>query len=539
MFSLSLLPIDPSPATVLVAGATFSHIGMLGLFFFVLFILLLVGGTHRRQTEKRLQIYRKFVDSSSQGMGVAALDGEVLFMNPALRELLGLDPPGSERGRRVESFYPETLRAFLAETVLPQVRAGENWHGELELIGRKGEVIPTEQTVFTIADDRGRPALLANIVVDIRERRRVDEALRDSEAKYRRLFSAERDAIIVVDADSDLIVEVNEAAERLYGWVDQAWKEVAFCDLFVEVGVAATLREDLLQGGGSALRIVEHCRVDGSRMTADLSLSTFFWRGRLMLVAIVRDVSARTTVEQLKDEMLSSVSHEMRTPLTAMFGFTEFMIKNEIDRAQQLEYLDIIYREGERLRDLIDNLLNLQRLRAGFGEVKNPQPVAVLPLLHEVASLFRRAEEAPRLRVDCPADLPPVSGDEEKLLQALKNYLSNALKYAPEGSPVTLGACLAGKRVMLFVDDVGPGIPEADREKIFKRFYRLDRESGRRIGGTGLGLALVREVARIHGGEAGVDASAQGGNRFYLRLPLPDAAALETEKLFPDTSGSC
>ncbi|PLX92582.1 MAG: hypothetical protein C0621_09100 [Desulfuromonas sp.] len=539
MFSLPPFSLDPQPVAVLAAGATFSHVGMLSFFLLAIVAILLVSVFRCRQTERRLQIYRKFVDSSDQGMGVAALNGDILFMNSALRQLLGLAGPDSESERRVAEFYPETLRPFLVETVLPQVRSGKSWRGELELLASTGEVIPTEQTVFAIADEQGRPSLLANIVVDIRERRRIDEALRDSEAKYHRLFSAERDAIVVIDAKSDAIVEVNEAAERLYGWEDEGWKEIAFSELFVDVGVATTLREDLLSQDENALRIVEHRRADGSRVTTDLSLSSFIWRGRPMLVAIVRDVSARTSVEQLKDEMLSSVSHEMRTPLTAMFGFTEFMIKNELERPQQLEYLDIVYREGERLRDLIDNLLNLQRLRAGFSEIQNPQPVAVLPLLHEVTSLFCRAEESPQLQIAAPGDLPVLMGDEEKLLQALKNYVSNALKYAPQESIVILGAQQDDEVLDLYVDDAGPGIPTTDREKIFKRFYRLDRESGQRIGGTGLGLALVREVARVHGGVAGVERSSRGGSRFYLRLPLSTDVPVVREKLPPPPSGTC
>ena len=184
---------------------------------------------------------------------------------------------------------------------------------------------------------------------------------------------------------------------------------------------------------------------------------------------------------------------------------------------EQFHALLLVLREGERLKRLIDNLLSLQRLRAGFGLV-NPGPVWLYPLLYEVVGHFRTPLVRQRLVIDCASDLPPVLGEAPKLQDAVANLLGNAVKYAPGGSLIELGARTEGNAALLWVRDEGPGIPAPERRRIFERFYRLNGEA--QPAGTGLGLALVEEIARAHGGQVWVEPAAEKGSTFFLRLPL-------------------
>ncbi|TRO81217.1 sensor histidine kinase [Desulfuromonas acetexigens] len=232
-------------------------------------------------------------------------------------------------------------------------------------------------------------------------------------------------------------------------------------------------------------------------------------------LAVAVDITEWQRMERLKDELLASVSHEMRSPLTAILGFTEFMQGTEVPRALQLEYLGIIRQEGERLKELVENLLDLQRLQAGFDQ-RNLTAISVHSLLSRLRERFLSLQPQRNFQLNCPLDLPLLRGNEPHLYRALENLLNNAVKYTTEEKAITLGARLDKENILLWVRDLGEGLDPALHEKIFQRFFRATSA----VGGTGLGLALVREIAREHGGQAWVESTPGEGCTFYLRLPL-------------------
>ena len=233
------------------------------------------------------------------------------------------------------------------------------------------------------------------------------------------------------------------------------------------------------------------------------------------ILAVAVDITEWQRMERLKDELLASVSHEMRSPLTAILGFTEFMQGTEVPRPLQLEYLDIIRQEGERLKELVENLLDLQRLQAGFDQ-RNLTAFSIHSLLTRLRDRFLSLQPRRNFQLDCPRDLPLLRGNEPHLYRALENLLNNAVKYTADEKAITLGARLDGESMLIWVRDQGEGLDPALHEKIFQRFFRATSA----VGGTGLGLALVREIAREHGGTAWVESAPGQGSTFYLRLPL-------------------
>ncbi len=240
-----------------------------------------------------------------------------------------------------------------------------------------------------------------------------------------------------------------------------------------------------------------------------------------MLVAIIRDSSERERITRMKDEMLSAISHEMRTPLTAILGFTELLLNENVEEEKVTQFLRLSYQEGERLRELIDDLLDLQRLRAGFiGNLFTPIPVK--PLLQEIANIFAETSEAHEITVSCPDELPSIIADEQKIHRVLKNLMSNAIKYSPDGGPVTISAKLLKKKKMLSiaVSDRGLGIPLEAQDQLFDRFFRVYHPEIKNIGGTGLGLALVKEIVKIHEGDVRVKSAPGKGSTFYFELPI-------------------
>lgn len=245
-----------------------------------------------------------------------------------------------------------------------------------------------------------------------------------------------------------------------------------------------------------------------------------------LLATFFTDVTERYRAEEsdkelarLKDEMISSVSHEMRTPLTAMLGFVEYMLQHEVTRAQQLDYLGIVYKETERLSELVGTFLDFQRLRSGLA-VRKDETVSMELLLHEAAQLFTHYSHEHRLTVDIAGMLPPLRGNYQQLRQMINNLTSNAIKYSPGGGEIVLSARHAGDELLLTVADSGIGIAEQDCELIFQSFFRADNSDTRKVGGTGLGLALVREIVKLHNGTIGVESALGRGSVFTVRLPL-------------------
>jgi signal transduction histidine kinase len=240
--------------------------------------------------------------------------------------------------------------------------------------------------------------------------------------------------------------------------------------------------------------------------------------GRLVRLEIAVDISERKQMEQMKDEILSAVSHEMRTPLTAMLGFTELILETEVDPAIQKTYLSTVHKETQRLSELITNFLDLQQLQASLVTYRFAA-VPVRRLLEDAVAVFAFDQERHHIVLDCPSTLPPVRGDESRLHQVFTNLISNAIKYSPPGSTVTIDARAENGRIVISVQDEGEGIPVELREKIFEKFFRLDNTDRRLVGGTGLGLALVRELVSAHDGKVWVESTVGKGSTFHVSLP--------------------
>ncbi len=235
--------------------------------------------------------------------------------------------------------------------------------------------------------------------------------------------------------------------------------------------------------------------------------------------------------DALKSTLLSAVSHELRTPLAAIKGSVSSLLEDEVavhwDAAQRREFLLTIDEETDRLTRLVANLLDLSRIEAGVLRPRR-EPYALDELLW--GAVERLGPAADRVRLQIPAGLPLVPLDPVLMERVVGNLLENALKYSPPGSPVALRARRTDTTAEIVVADRGPGIPAAERERIFERFYRADPT--RPVKGFGLGLALSLALVEAHDGRIWVGAAVGGGARFVIALPLPagSATAVPSEK---------
>jgi PAS domain S-box-containing protein len=223
-------------------------------------------------------------------------------------------------------------------------------------------------------------------------------------------------------------------------------------------------------------------------------------------------------LNQTKSRFLSTISHEFRTPLTAIIGYSELLASDGVDAAAIAEDAAVINREASRLNRMVDEVLFVDRVDSGRLTLKL-EFLDLNILAQEAVATFRRLTERHQFRLELDPHVHRVKGDHDRLAQALTNLVSNAVKYSPSGGTVTVSTRNLDDEVILAVRDEGIGLLPQDKERVFDRFERVETGIAGRIGGTGLGLAIVREIAQIHDGRVWVESTLRKGSTFSLALP--------------------
>lgn len=240
----------------------------------------------------------------------------------------------------------------------------------------------------------------------------------------------------------------------------------------------------------------------------------------LRLLDETRKVEALRELDRMKTELLGTVSHELRTPLTGIKGYATTLLTNErrLGRAEKREFLEIIDSEADRLKDLIENLLDLSRLEAGVLRIERSK-VLLGPTAREVSRKVHLAAPDHAIELEWPED-QPVLADERRVYQIMQNLLTNAVKYSPDGGRIQLtGEFHSGELLISVVDD-GLGMPVGELDRIFDRFHRVGGEVSQRIGGTGLGLAICKGLVEAHHGRIWAESGGEGlGSTFRFTLP--------------------
>ncbi len=246
----------------------------------------------------------------------------------------------------------------------------------------------------------------------------------------------------------------------------------------------------------------------------------------LGIVVSLSDITRQHDLQQTKNDVISLVSHEMRTPLTAIQGMTELLAQYDVDPERSREMHLAINDEVKRLARMITGYLDITRLESGATELRL-SPVRLESLLERILLLLDpvAAQRGIKLARHFAAELPAFLADADLLSRAVENLVSNALKYSPSGTQVTITTSSDEDAVSLEVSDQGYGIPEADLARVFEKFYRVPRVQDAGVPGTGLGLALVREIAELHGGSVAVRSEVNAGSTFTLRIPRQEATA--------------
>ena len=237
-------------------------------------------------------------------------------------------------------------------------------------------------------------------------------------------------------------------------------------------------------------------------------------------ILVFHDLTRLKQLERTRQEFVANVSHELRTPLSLIKGYVETLLDGAKDNPEvAAKFLQTIDRNAERLKLLIEDLLTISELES--GRVKfNLQPLALRPLVEKVIGDFKSRAEAKQITLVVEASDVRVKADASRLEQVLCNLIDNAIKYGrPQGAVSVRTRPIKGNQIEVSIADDGPGIPPESLERIFERFYRVDKARSREQGGTGLGLSIVKHIVQNHGGKTWAKSEFGRGSVFYFTVP--------------------
>ncbi len=237
--------------------------------------------------------------------------------------------------------------------------------------------------------------------------------------------------------------------------------------------------------------------------------------------SLIREQNERLKeLDRMKSEFLSTAAHELRTPLTSILGFSEILLKKKLDEERRNRFLKIINEESAGLAGLINDLLDLSRIESGRGFKVKKAPTDLRGIILQNVDFFKPEIDKHTFKVNLPDDLAKIEADKGKIDQVMENLLSNAIKFSPKGGKIAVSLKKADRLVKISISDTGMGIPKKDLPHIFEKFYRAENASMQAIGGTGLGLGIVKYIIESHGGKISVESEVGKGSTFSFTLPI-------------------
>jgi PAS domain S-box-containing protein len=490
-----------------------------------------------RQLEASRRERDRFFGLSLDLMLSCRPDGLIEQVNPAFTAILGYEAHEVVGRSLADLLHPDDAARTAAE--LGRLSQGiKTFHFENRYRTCAGDYRLLEWTA-TFED-----GLVYAVARDITERRRVMQALSDSEARYRALFEANQDAIVVADAER-VILDVNPAFTATFGYTADEAIGQSTSFLYADAEQHGHVTEALRAQGPAhtTIRAFPHYRrKSGEAFPSELT--AYFLKdegGRVVhTIGVVKDVTEQRAAErriaeqvealqradELKDQFLGILSHELRTPINAIMAFGSILddgIGGPLTEPQQ-HYTRRILSASDKLLALVSDLLDVSRMQAGTFTIA-PARTDMGALLDETLASLAPAAEARGLALTgrVQPGMPTLVADEQRVAQIVSNLVGNAIKFTEPGGRVTVEAFVNGPCLRVEVQDDGIGIAPGDRAKLFKRFSQLDMSNTRRAGGVGLGLTICKSLVEAHGGQIGVETAPGAGSTFWFTLPLPDA----------------
>ncbi|MFC0211630.1 ATP-binding protein [Paenibacillus chartarius] len=497
-----------------------------GLIFYI-FMRLMERERHSREVR-----YRRVVEFLPEPV-VVHQAFRMLYANAAAAAIVGEDSAAALKGRMIYDYiHPGDVQRMLDRILRLKESGLPTEIDETRLVSKNGGTVYVEVT-STMIDYDGTEAVLTS-VRDVTEQRLAEQRIDEHRRLIDRVLEAQLDGILLCDQDG-VILFANERFLSFFHCGDLTGRTLAESYRSLEWGLEADpyfLERMTAYARGHAPGFQEKYELHRPEATLHIEvhgipITNVTRQGnRRETLFVFRDRSSEERVNVLKNELISTVSHEMRTPLASIQGFVEILLTRELTPEKTNHYLGTVHREALRLGRLIEDFLDIQHMEQGKLAYRKERIDAAV-LLKEVARQWRgKQKHAVQLSVE--GDRCFVLADSGRLRQAVNQLISNAIKYSPDADRVDIRLAAAGDTVALSVRDYGLGIPDAAKPQLFSKFYRIDNSDSRQSGGAGLGLAIVKSIVEAHNGTIVLDSEPGKGSTFTIRLPrhsrLDDAA---------------
>ena len=484
------------------------------------------------------------------------------YISPQVQTTLGFSP---EEWTADPNFWQTRLHPDDRESVMNAIersnRTQESTNIEYRMFARDGRIVWFHDQTILVRDDKGEPLYWQGLKIDITQQKEAEAHARQSEERFSKAFRASPIAISITRLSDGLFTDVNESFLRLLGYTrEEVLGHTAFeLKIYTSKNERAKVIQKLLEQEEIRDYEIAIPTKSGEIIHVLFSTEMIELDGEAYALATILDITDRKRAEEeilklnaelerrvqertteleralrAKDEFLANMSHELRTPLNAILGLSESLsehIAGPLNEKQD-RYVKTISESGMHLLSLINDILDLARIESGqvvlnITEVDLQQVCqASLRMINQQA-----LKKEQKVALDVDNSIGSIWVDERRLKQILVNLLSNAVKFTPAGG--NLGLKVHGdrkeKRVTFTVWDTGIGISQNDLTRLFRPFVQLDSSLSREAPGTGLGLALVAQMVRLHGGSVGVESQPDEGSRFTVTLPWEPALATDTE----------
>ncbi|MCC6615826.1 MAG: GAF domain-containing protein [Anaerolineae bacterium] len=332
--------------------------------------------------------------------------------------------------------------------------------------------------------------------------------------KLSRILSNIADVVIVVGAEGNIGL-INQSAFSVFGLPPEVdYMGRPFEEVFAETEFLQLFQRARRLGG---ITVGELTTADERTFSANLSHNeSIGW------IIVMHDITPLKEIDQLKTELVHTVSHDLKQPLSIMNGYVELLLMQEkLDDVGQ-NWAGMIQKSIQKMRQLIDDILDLAKYESGLKLETSPLPISIVISESITATSLSAEQKNTQIINEVGDDITMVQGDASRLVQVFTNLIGNAIKYSPKDSSVTVSAQRRETTIRIAIRDNGYGIAPEDQARIFDRFFRVRRPETREIEGTGLGLAIVKKLVEAHGGEIGVESRLGEGTTFYITLPLAD-----------------
>jgi PAS domain S-box-containing protein len=384
-----------------------------------------------------------------------------------------------------------------------------------------------ERVTVESQDELGRLARIFNFMTEELDRLRKMDLNRiiNEKKKNDTIIKNIADGVIVTDPNNRIVV-MNSVMESWFGIHEKEClsKPLEQC---ISNNTLLQFIRNVLQNDSTKNTPTTEIVIKSTKTWRDIFLQAHAARVNneqnelIGIVTILRDITREKEIDRMKTELVSMVAHELRSPLTSISGFSELLLDPTVNREQSEEYATIILKESNRLSELINKFLDISKIEAGKSQAKKV-PMQIRDVVDKVldVNLHQAEKKGIVVSVKLSSNLPLVLGDPDMLEQVVLNLFTNAVKYSAENTAIEIRLKERESEVLIEVEDNGYGISEKSQQRLFEKFYRVtDNEKVREITGTGLGLALVKEIVEIHGGSIAVQSKLGEGSTFSFTIP--------------------